>query len=107
MRRSKLRCDKNRSICSRSRSCTGLGAWRSARQRVGHELADAQQEFGAHAGMKAFRIARTDGQNAERALLAQGRERHRTDGHRLSAEQVVALRIPYLAAARLSGTQQG
>src|ERR1700679_3083010 len=105
MRRSKLRCDKNRSICSRSRSSTGLGSrLRSARQRVGHELADAQQEFGAHAGMKAFRIARTDGQNAERALLAQGRERHRTDGHRLSAEQVVALRIPYLAAARLSGT---
>ena len=44
---------------------------RSAHQRVGHELADAQQEFRAHARMEAFRVARADGQYAERALLPQ------------------------------------
>ena len=43
----------------------------SAHQCVGHELADARQEFGAHARMESLRVARADRQNVQGALRSQ------------------------------------
>src|SRR5258707_8596371 len=103
MRRSCARWDKNRSIHSRSPGSTGNA---SAHQRVSHELADAGQKFRAHGGMKAFRIAGADRQNSQLPLGPEGREGHRPDLDRVLAEEIIALRIADLPAARLAGLTQ-
>src|ERR1700704_5215597 len=101
IRRSCARCDKNRSIHARSAESTAfLSA--SPHQRVGHELADAGQEFRAHGRVKALGIARADGQYSQLTLGAERCERHRADLDRVLAEKIVALPVAHLPAPRLA-----
>src|SRR5450631_504972 len=80
---------------------------RSTDERVRHEFADSRQELGAHRRMKSFGVAGADGQYPQGALGSQGCEGHRADLDRVLAEQIVALAVAYLAAARLAALQEG
>src|SRR5690606_4653841 len=85
----------------------GCGARSVARQRIGDDLTQAREEVGAHARVEALAVEAAQRQQAERPLIGQRHQGHRTDaGGIVAAEQELAQRIADLAAARLAGGEQ-